>query len=137
MPAFGCDAVLFSKDCKCYRKRHVDVTRCSDDVNFELHLRTDPRPEAAAVPLIIDTDMSFDVDDVLAVCMAHALHDVGEAKLLAVVHDSGYPQGIAAVSVLSHYYNHDAIPLGARLALAQARAQHPTHAQLFTPVHAH
>jgi len=65
------------------------------------------------VPLIIDTDMIFDVDDVLAVCMAHALHDVGEAKLLAVLHDSGYPQGIAAVSVLSHYYGHDDVPLGA------------------------
>ena len=51
------------------------------------------------MPLIIDTDMSFDVDDVLAVCMAHALHDSGEAKLLAVLHDSGYPEGIAAVSV--------------------------------------
>ena len=30
------------------------------------------------MPLIIDTDASFDVDDVVAICMAHALMDNGE-----------------------------------------------------------
>lgn len=81
---------------------------------LDLYMRNDKRPASAAVPLIIDTDMAFDVDDVLAVCMAHALHDLGEAKLLAVVHDSGYPEGIGAVSVLNHYYGHDdEVALGA------------------------
>ena len=36
---------------------------------------------AAGVPLIIDTDASFDVDDVVAVCMAHALMDRGEVDI--------------------------------------------------------
>jgi hypothetical protein len=62
-----------------------------------------PAPLAHAVPLIIDTDMSFDVDDVGAVCLAHALMDRGEAVLLAVIHDSGYPAGIGAASVLSEW----------------------------------
>ena len=44
-------------------------------------------------PLIIDTDASFDVDDVLAICMAHALERRGEAKILAVMHDAGIPEG--------------------------------------------
>ena len=70
--------------------------------------RTDPRLAELATP-IIDTDMSFDVDDVGAICMAHALHDLGEARLLAVVHDSGYPRGIGAASVLNHFYHHDNI----------------------------
>lgn len=39
--------------------------------------------------------------------MAHALHDLGEARLLGVVHDGGFPGGVGAVSVLSHYYGHD------------------------------
>ena len=30
------------------------------------------------MPLIIDTDASFDVDDVVDICMAHALMDNGE-----------------------------------------------------------
>ena len=45
--------------------------------------------------------------------MAHALHDSGEASLLAVVHDAGYPHGVQAASILAHYYGHDDIPLGA------------------------
>ena len=36
--------------------------------------------------LIIDTDMSIDVDDVGMLCAAHALVDLGEARILAVLH---------------------------------------------------
>lgn len=53
-----------------------------------------------AVKLIIDTDMSIDADDVGALCMAHALVDRGEAEILAVVHDTGYHLGAAAISVI-------------------------------------
>ena len=67
----------------------------------------------AQVPLIIDTDASFDVDDVVAICLAHALADRGEANILAIVHDAGIPEGIGAVSVLNHYYGRDDILLGA------------------------
>ena len=45
-------------------------------------------PAQAAVKLIIDTDIGgggcSDVDDVVAVCIANALTDNGEAELLAV-----------------------------------------------------
>ena len=68
---------------------------------------------SAGVPLIIDTDASFDVDDVVAVCMAHALMDRGEVDIKAIVHDAGIPEGIGAMSVLNHYYGHDDILLGA------------------------
>ena len=33
------------------------------------------------------------MDDVLAICMAHALERRGEAKILAVMHDAGIPEG--------------------------------------------
>ena len=57
--------------------------------------------------------MSFDVDDVGAVCAAHAMMDQGEADLLAVVHSSGYPQGIAMASVINEWYGHTSVRLGA------------------------
>jgi inosine-uridine nucleoside N-ribohydrolase len=63
--------------------------------------------------LIIDTDMGFDVDDVGAVCMANALQKNGEAKILAIVHDTGFNKGIGGVSSINHYYGHDDILLGA------------------------
>ena len=61
----------------------------------------------------IDTDASFDVDDVVAICLAHALQDRGEAEIRAIVHDAGIPEGIGAVSVLNHFYGRDDILLGA------------------------
>jgi inosine-uridine nucleoside N-ribohydrolase len=64
-------------------------------------------------PIILDTDMSIDVDDVGALCVAHALEDLGEAKILAITHDTGLSEGVGAVSVINHYYGRDHIPLGA------------------------
>jgi len=68
---------------------------------------------SAKIPLIIDTDMDYDVDDVGAVCIAHALADMGEVDLIAMVHNVGYPRAIGAVSVLNHFYGRDDVPLGA------------------------
>lgn len=65
------------------------------------------------VPLIIDTDMSTDVDDVLAIAMAHALVDLGEAELVAVVHNTGLPTGAGAISVINHFYGRDDVLIGA------------------------
>mmetsp|Transcript_80807 Transcript_80807/g.148872 ORF Transcript_80807/g.148872 Transcript_80807/m.148872 type:complete len:372 (+) Transcript_80807:69-1184(+) len=63
--------------------------------------------------LIIDTDMSTDCDDVAALCIAHALEDQGLAKLVAVVHNTGYPEGVGAVSSINNYYGRNGIPIGA------------------------
>lgn len=70
-----------------------------------------PPPEGP-VPLIIDTDMSIDVDDVGALCAAHALADAGEARLLAIVHDTGYTKGVGAISVINRHFARD-VPVGA------------------------
>ena len=65
------------------------------------------------LPLIIDTDMAGDVDDVGALCVAHALADAGEANILAVVHDALIPLGIEAVRAINQYFNRGDILLGA------------------------
>ena len=56
--------------------------------------------------------MSFDVDDVGAVCVAHALADRGAAEIIGIVYDSGYPYGVGAIDALNHYYGRPNIPLG-------------------------
>eukprot|EP00756_Hemistasia_phaeocysticola_P067366 Hpha_TRINITY_DN9913_c0_g1::TRINITY_DN9913_c0_g1_i1::g.140353::m.140353 len=63
--------------------------------------------------LIVDTDMGFDVDDVVAVCLANSLHMNGKARLLAVVHNTGCALGIGGVSAINHFYGHDNVTLGA------------------------
>lgn len=67
----------------------------------------------AAVDLIIDTDMSVDVDDVGALCTAHALANTGEANILAITHDTANEYGVGAISAINHYYGRDNIPIGA------------------------
>jgi hypothetical protein len=63
--------------------------------------------------LIVDTDMGFDVDDAVAVCLANSLHMNGKINLLAVVHNTGCKLGIGGVSAINHFYGHDNITLGA------------------------
>ena len=78
-----------------------------------LHPPTSPPPPRVAVPLVIDTDLSIDVDDVGALCVAHALADRGEARLLAVTHGTALADGPAAIGVLNHFYGRDDLPIGA------------------------
>jgi hypothetical protein len=68
--------------------------------------------KSAPVKLIIDTDMGMDVDDVGSICIANALQDLGEAEILAIVHDTGFRLGVGPISSINNWYGHD-IPLGA------------------------
>ena len=63
--------------------------------------------------LIIDTDISIDVDDVGMLCAAHALVDLGEARILAMLHDSHATYGVGAISAINRYFGRDGIPIGA------------------------
>lgn len=71
----------------------------------------------ATVPLIIDTDIGGgscrDVDDVGAICMAHALADNGEVDLLAIIQNSRPLQSTGVISVLNHFYGRDQVLIGA------------------------
>ena len=68
---------------------------------------------AAAVPaILLDTDISIDVDDVGALCAMDALVDAGEATLLGVVHDTALPTGVGAISAINRYYGRN-VPVGA------------------------
>ena len=73
--------------------------------------------KVAPVKLIVDTDIGGggcnDVDDVLAVCVAHALEQRGEAELLAIVQNTAPLQCAGAISVLNHFYGNDDLPIGA------------------------
>ena len=65
LPGYGCEGILFDETKgRCYHRHYIDPVQCSRNVATDLYLRTDSRPLSAATPLIVDTDMSFDVDDV-------------------------------------------------------------------------
>jgi len=72
---------------------------------------------AAVVPLIVDTDIGGggcqDVDDVAALCMAHALADNGEAELLAILQNTSPQPCAGVISVINTYYGRPELPIGA------------------------
>lgn len=68
---------------------------------------------AAGAPtqLIIDTDLGFDVDDVGAIAVAHALADQGHADILGIVCNTGRDACIVGVDIVNTYYGRK-VPIG-------------------------
>ena len=62
-------------------------------------------------PVIFETDMTFDVDDVGALAMLHALADRGEADILGVVFNEVHPHGVQAIYTLNSWYGRSNIPI--------------------------
>lgn len=68
--------------------------------------------QTASVPVIFDTDMDTDVDDVGALAVLHALADRGEAKILATVVSSKFPSSAGCVAAINQYYGRGDLPVG-------------------------
>ena len=62
--------------------------------------------------VILDTDISSDVDDVGAVSVLHALADQGEIEILAVMVSSGDPWSASCLDALNTYFGRPDIPIG-------------------------
>src|SRR5438477_2520601 len=70
-------------------------------------------PSAAApVPLIFDTDMAGDVDDVGALAVLHALSSLGEAEILAIGISSRNEAVGPVVDAIDTWYGRPEIPIG-------------------------
>lgn len=64
------------------------------------------------MPIILDSDMGPDYDDVGAIAILHALADKGEAKILATIASTKY-EGVAGVlNVFNTYFERPEIPIG-------------------------
>lgn len=68
--------------------------------------------QAGPLKLIFDTDISGDVDDVLALATIHALADRGECELLAVTVSKSHPLTGAMVDAVNTFYGRPDIPIG-------------------------
>jgi len=64
------------------------------------------------VPLIFDTDIGNDVDDVLALGMIHALETRGDCKLLAVTITKDNPLAASFTDAVNTFYGKGDIPIG-------------------------
>lgn len=67
---------------------------------------------AEPVPIIFDTDIGNDVDDVLALGMIHALQSRGECELLAVTITKDHVLAASLTDAVNTYYGRGEIPIG-------------------------
>src|SRR5580692_1347777 len=68
--------------------------------------------EDKPLPVVFDTDMGPDYDDVGAIALLHAFADSGKATILATMASNKY-EGVAAVlSVFNTYFHRADIPIG-------------------------
>jgi len=64
------------------------------------------------VPVIFDTDIAPDFDDVGAMALLHAFADKGEAKILATISCNTFETTVPTISVLNTYFRRPEIPIG-------------------------
>jgi inosine-uridine nucleoside N-ribohydrolase len=69
-------------------------------------------PAARPVPLIFDTDIGNDCDDVLALGMIHALQARGECNLLAVTITKDHELAAPFTDVVNTFYGRGKVPIG-------------------------
>jgi inosine-uridine nucleoside N-ribohydrolase len=63
------------------------------------------------VPIIFDSDMGPDYDDVGAITLLHALADSGQAKILATVASTKYDGVACVMNVFNTYFKRPGIPI--------------------------
>ena len=71
-----------------------------------------PAKQPSAVPVIFDTDMGPDYDDVGAITLLHAFADQGQARILATIASTNYPKVTQVLSVLNTYFKRPEVPIG-------------------------
>ncbi len=90
------------------------------------------------VPVIFDTDIGPDYDDVGAITLLHAFADSGKADILATIASNKY-EGIAAIlNLFNTYFHRPGIPIGVPKgeAVDQRDGQHWTDSLLLKYPHA-
>ncbi|GAA4310540.1 nucleoside hydrolase [Compostibacter hankyongensis] len=79
---------------------------------FTLSACVTAQKKQGPVPVIFDSDIGPDYDDVGAITILHVMEDKGEAKILATVASNKY-EGIAAVlDLFNTYFGRPEIPIG-------------------------
>jgi inosine-uridine nucleoside N-ribohydrolase len=90
------------------------------------------------LPVIFDTDMGPDYDDVGAISILHAFADSGKATILATMASNRYEGVAAVINLFNTYFHRPGIPIGVprSQAVSQRDRQHWTDSILSNYPHA-
>lgn len=67
---------------------------------------------SSVIPVIFDTDIQGDYDDVGALAMIHAFADSGDIQLLATIGSNRSPLVVPTIEVINTYFGRPEIPIG-------------------------
>ncbi|NRB52590.1 MAG: hypothetical protein HRU41_33320 [Saprospiraceae bacterium] len=62
--------------------------------------------------VILDTDPSYDPDDVGCMAMLHTMAGRGECEILAIINSTEHQESSLSISSINHFYNRPSIPVG-------------------------
>lgn len=79
-------------------------------------------PLLAVEKVILDTDPSYDPDDMGCIAMLQGMANAGELEILAIMNVFHHEESALAISATSTYYNRPAIPVGDNKSLAKEKA---------------
>ena len=88
--------------------------------------------EIQPVPVMFDTDMGNDIDDVFALGVLHALQSRGECRIVAVTVSKDHPLAAPFCDVLNNFYGRSTIPIGV-LRTGKSSGGGPYLAQVMKP----
>ncbi|MQY80475.1 MAG: hypothetical protein GH151_15035, partial [Bacteroidetes bacterium] len=74
------------------------------DKNLNSKTVTDTDAGVVGIPVIYETDMTLDVDDVGALAVLHGLQTEGHVTLLGVCYNEVHPLGPDAIDAINTYY---------------------------------
>ncbi len=86
-------------------------TGCTDKDSDTKNI-VDTDAESLSIPVIYETDMTLDVDDVGALAVLHSLQTEGKVNILGVCYNEVHPLAPNVIDVINTYYNRGSIPIG-------------------------
>ncbi len=85
-------------------------------------------PGESGVPVIYETDMTLDVDDVGALAVLHGLQTEGKVNILGVCYNEVHPLAPEVIDAINTYYHRGSIPIG----IYRKELQEPDPSDYFT-----
>lgn len=86
---------------------------CDDDASDKKSINEpDEGNEVVGLPVIYETDMTLDVDDVGALAVLHGLQTEGHVTILGVCYNEVHSLGPDAIDAINTYYDRGTIPIG-------------------------
>jgi hypothetical protein len=73
---------------------------------------SDPEDKIVGLPVILETDMTLDVDDVGALAVLHGLQMEEKVTILGVCYNEVHALGPHAIDAINTYYKRGTIPIG-------------------------